>query len=98
MKQMRQTEQRMKLRMWPGSFSGGFRKSIFKELIQHDCTIENMRSELDRILTDKRCVSAMKADYAKVREILGGEGASEKVAESMLDEYKKLKENDYRGI
>ena len=73
-------------------------KPIFKELIQHDCTIENMRSELDRILTDKRCVSAMKADYAKVREILGGEGASEKVAESMLDEYKKLKENDYRGI
>lgn len=73
-------------------------KPIFKELIQHDCTIENMRSELDRILTDQRCVSAMKADYAKVREILGGEGASEKVAESMLDEYKKLKENDYRGI
>lgn len=66
-------------------------KHIFKELIQHDCTVENIACELDRLLTDENYIAAMKADYAKVREILGGEGASEKVARSMMDEYKKIK-------
>ena len=67
-------------------------KHIFKELIQHDCTVADIACELDRLLTDRDYIAAMKADYAKVREILGGEGASEKVARSMIDEYRKLKE------
>lgn len=72
-------------------------KPIFKELIQHDCTVKNMERELERILTDKACIEAMKGDYARVREILGGEGASVKVAQSMVQEYKKLKADDHRG-
>ena len=34
----------------------------------------------------------MKADYAKVHQMLGGGGASKAVAEAMVEEYGKLKE------
>ena len=68
-------------------------KLIFKEFIQHDANLENVSAELHRLLEDKPYIEAMKADYAKVRQMLGGGGASKAVAEAMVEEYEKLKES-----
>lgn len=66
-------------------------KHIFKELIQHDCTPEKICEELKRLMNDTGYREAMQTDYAKVREILGGGGASVRVAQRMVDELKKIK-------
>lgn len=68
-------------------------KQIFKELIQHTCTPELIAEELSKLLEDKAYTDAMKADYAKVREVLGGSGASLKVAQAVTDEANKLLDN-----
>ncbi|MBR4802719.1 MAG: hypothetical protein IK041_07915, partial [Bacteroidales bacterium] len=68
-------------------------KLIFKEFIQHDANIANVSAELHRLLEDKPYIEAMKADYAKVHQLLGGGGASKAVAEAMVEEYRKLKES-----
>ena len=68
-------------------------KLIFKEFIQHDANLENVSAELHRLLEDKPYIEAMKADYAKVHQLLGGGGASKAVAEAMVEEYGKLKES-----
>ena len=65
-------------------------KLIFKEFIQHDATLENVSAELHKLLEDKAYVEAMKADYQKVHQLLGGGGASKAVAEAMVEEYRKL--------
>lgn len=61
-----------------------------KELIQHDCTQENIITELKDLLTDKRRKQVAK-DYKKLRELLGGEGASEKTAKAMMTCLMKMK-------
>ena len=68
-------------------------KLIFKEFIQHEANIENVSAELHRLLEDKPYIDAMKTDYAKVHQLLGGGGASKAVAEAMVEEYGKLKES-----
>lgn len=68
-------------------------KQIFKELIQHDCTPEIISVELDRILTSRSYSEAMKSDYAKVREALGGGGASEAVAKAIVEQAGPAAEN-----
>lgn len=65
-------------------------KGIFKELIQHTCTPENISKELMQLLENKEYINNMKADYATIREILGGEGASNKVAAAMVEQLKIL--------
>lgn len=65
-------------------------KLIFKEFIQHDATLENVSAELHKLLEDKAYVEAMKADYQKVHQLLGGGGASKAVAEAMVEEYRNL--------
>lgn len=67
---------------------------LFKELIQHDCTPTLIIKELDRLLDDNSYREKMMMDYADVRAVLGGKGASEKVAQAMIAEIKKMqKEN-----
>lgn len=61
-----------------------------KELIQHDCTQENIITELKDLLTDKRRKQVAKY-YKKLRELLGGEGASEKTAKAMMICLMKMK-------
>ncbi len=63
---------------------------LFKELIQHDCTPKLIMKELDRLLNDRAYREKMFADYAAVREVLGGKGASEKVAAAMIGELQKM--------
>ena len=65
-------------------------KHIFKELIQHECTPENLACELNRLLWDDGARDAMMADYNKVTEMLGGGGTSARVAKTMINEYNAL--------
>lgn len=61
---------------------------IFKEFIQDEASPEKMLKELERLLFDQECRSAMFADYALVREKLDGEGASARIAEDMINSLK----------
>lgn len=63
---------------------------IFKELIQHDCTPHKISEELDRLIGDNTYREDMNANYMKVREILGGKGASAKVAMAMVNELETM--------
>lgn len=61
-------------------------KQIFKELIQRYFTLENVSRELSLLLEDKEYRNTMLEDYSKVREALGGTGASRAVARAMIEE------------
>lgn len=67
-------------------------KELVKELLQWDCTPKNISDEIRKILKGrdrKRILSG----YKRMRKLLGGEGASEKVARSMANEIKNILEN-----
>lgn len=65
-------------------------KAIFKELLQHSCTAENIAKELDNLISNQEYINNMEANYNLVIEALGGSGASIKVAKSIIEEYNKL--------
>jgi lipid-A-disaccharide synthase len=65
-------------------------KQIFKELIQHTCTPELISKELDKLLNDANYIEQMKRDYAEVRRVLGGGGASKAVAEAIIENAKQI--------
>ncbi len=65
-------------------------KGLFKELIQHDCTPQKISAELDNLLCNSAYREKMLADYRDVRNILGGKGASAKVASAMIEELEKM--------
>jgi len=54
---------------------------VVKELIQHELTAENLISELNLLLSNKKFRQKQLADYDELRAILGKSGASEKAAE-----------------
>ena len=64
-------------------------RAAFKEFLQNYLTPENLVSEVRRLLEDENYRARMTADYAEVREKLGGTGASEAVAEAMIAELRK---------
>jgi lipid-A-disaccharide synthase len=64
-------------------------RAAFKELLQNYLTGENLVMEVRRLIEDGNYRDRMAADYAEVREKLGGTGASDAVAASMLAELKK---------
>ena len=68
-------------------------RGLFKELIQHDCTPTLISQELEMLLHNSEYRAKMKNDYAQVREVLGGKGASAKVAQAMYDELDKMIKN-----
>lgn len=68
-------------------------KGLFKELIQHDCTPDKISMELDQLLGNEEYRNEMTGNYAKVREILGGKGASAKVARAMTEELEQMIKN-----
>lgn len=55
-----------------------------RELIQHDLTAENLRSELRKISLNETARTQILADYSELHTRLGGTGASERVAKAML--------------
>ncbi len=68
-------------------------RGLFKELIQHDCTPTLISQELEKLLHDDAYRGKMMEDYVQVREVLGGKGASAKVAKAMYDELDKMINN-----
>ena len=64
-------------------------RAAFKEFLQNYLSPENLVSEVRRLLEDENYRARMTADYAEVREKLGGTGASEAVAEAMIAELRK---------
>ena len=63
-------------------------KLIFKEMLQNDCTPANISAELEALINQKTYRDAMLADYDKVHQLLGGGGASGRIAEAMIEELK----------
>jgi len=61
-------------------------KYAFREFIQEEFTVENIIQETRRLIEDEPYRNAMIADYADIRKALGGTGASEAVASSMIEE------------
>lgn len=61
-------------------------RKIINELIQKDMNPTNLKRELNRLLHDESARAQMKADYAEMRERLGGTGASIRTA-ALIDKY-----------
>lgn len=59
-------------------------REVVKELIQNECTPETIRAEVSKLLEDPGYVQKMRQDYDSLETILGGGGASRKVAQSLL--------------
>jgi lipid-A-disaccharide synthase len=59
-------------------------REAVKELIQDECRADRIREELTALLPGKSGREALIKDYAELSEMLGGGGASKKVAQSLL--------------
>lgn len=57
---------------------------VFKELLQDYFTPENVMTEVIRLTSDQEYIQTMKDGYAQIRTLLGGRGASAKVAEAII--------------
>ena len=62
----------------------------FKEFLQEHFTLENLEGEMLRLWEDDAYRQKMQADYAEVRSLLGGGGASNAVAAAMVEELNKF--------
>ena len=60
-------------------------RQAFRELIQEDFTAEAVTAELRRLVEDTPYRERMLADYADIRQSLGGTGASRAVARAMIE-------------
>ena len=61
-------------------------RSAFRELLQEGFTTDRLVAEVRRLVEDGAYREGMLADYAEVREKLGGSGASVAVAGAMIEE------------
>ncbi len=59
-------------------------KEIVKELIQKECNPELIRQEVERLICDEIYRNSMLEAYNSLEIVLGGVGASKKVAQSLL--------------
>lgn len=59
-------------------------REVVTELIQDDCNVKNIKRELDKLLNDESYKANLKTSYAELETKLGGEGASKRVARSLL--------------
>ena len=60
-------------------------KPVVKELIQSDFNTANLKTELTKITVDKEYRNSMLSDYKRLRERLGGVGASKRTAELIFN-------------
>jgi len=66
-----------------------FNQLVVKELLQENCTVDNMVKELKKILNSKERERIL-LKYKKLKNMLGGVGTSERVAQSMVTELKSI--------
>lgn len=59
-------------------------KMVVKELIQNDLTENKLAQELERLLHDDEYRAGMINDFKNLKEVLGGSGASERTAASIV--------------
>jgi lipid-A-disaccharide synthase len=59
-------------------------KEVVKELIQKDCNPDAIRQELEQIIIGGKKRASILENYKELKKIVGGGGASEKVAQSLL--------------
>jgi lipid-A-disaccharide synthase len=59
-------------------------KEIVKELIQNECSSANIQAELDKLINDQSYRHSVLSNYTEMASKLGGGGASQKVAQSLL--------------
>jgi lipid-A-disaccharide synthase len=60
-------------------------KPAVKELIQDELTPENLRRELNELLSNKKRIEELKKDYAELKTVLSAEGnASARAARSII--------------
>ena len=64
-------------------------RPAFRELIQEDFTAEAVSAEVRRLVEDIPYRERMLADYADIRQSLGGSGASRAVARAMIERIKQ---------
>jgi len=62
-------------------------REVVTELIQNDLTSENLKVELDKIL-DQSHRKKLAQKYQELEDILGGSGASERIAQVMIEKLK----------
>lgn len=58
----------------------------FREFIQNEVSAPALLAEVTRLVSDESYRQTMKADYARIRELLGGTGASAAVARAMIQD------------
>lgn len=61
----------------------------FQELLQEHFTVPRLMEAVTRLTQDEAYREKMQADYAEIRELLGGSGASEAVAKAMIESLKR---------
>jgi lipid-A-disaccharide synthase len=60
-------------------------KLVVKELLQDELTVDNLRKELNELLTDEQRLAMIKKDYGDLKELLSlGGNASAKAAQSIV--------------
>ncbi|MCH2230682.1 MAG: lipid-A-disaccharide synthase [Crocinitomicaceae bacterium] len=59
-------------------------REVVKELIQKECNPTQIKDEVRRLINDKERSQEIEKDYDLLQNILGGGGASKKVAQSLL--------------
>ena len=64
-------------------------REAFRELLQQYFTPEAASDEVRRLVEDGAYRERMLADYAEIRRLLGGSGASRAVARAMIEEIRK---------
>ncbi|MBQ0006726.1 MAG: DUF354 domain-containing protein, partial [Alistipes sp.] len=65
-------------------------RHIFKEWIQNECSPEALADEVVRLSSDEKVICGMKADYARMRTLMGETGASFRVGADMYDYLKQM--------
>ena len=63
-------------------------KEVVKELIQEELNTKNLKLELNKILNSESRTILLN-NYAELKQKLGGEGASKKTAELIINSFKK---------
>ena len=64
-------------------------RQAFQELILEKFKAPNLLAELKRLVEDAPYRQKMQADYAEIRQLLGGTGASVAVARAMIEDLRK---------